>query len=232
MTRAELIETFALTGELLTRGETDPTVVELCNVAGRMAFELLRAEQRVASTIEVSEPTQPVHEVLSAAETVGDQPMDVSVSSEQASTCAEPITSTMPKPGKDWAGIKRRWRAKQREIKWSVYVLIDPRDGTVFYVGCSKRPKIRRGNHKGDPGSAAWPRVSDIRAAGLECIMGIVAQFEAKAAAVQYEYDLIAELPRLVNRTRSARPCDFSVGNGKAETTNKAARAAEPEARP
>jgi hypothetical protein len=107
MTQAELLDVFALTGELLQHPERDPIMIELCNVAGRMAFELLHAEQPVASTTVVSEPT---------AQSVSTHDADVpQVDNTSTSPTASASTSAaQPKRKRDWAAIKRRQRAKQR----------------------------------------------------------------------------------------------------------------------
>ncbi len=47
---------------------------------------------------------------------------------------------------------------------WSVYILVDPRDSRIYYVGCSQSPKIRLTQHiamarsepKANPRKAEW----------------------------------------------------------------------------
>ncbi len=49
-----------------------------------------------------------------------------------------------------------------------IYVLIDPRDRLPFYVGMTCRPRKRWGQHHSNPSSAAYPRLRELRAAGLK----------------------------------------------------------------
>jgi hypothetical protein len=116
MTQAELLDVFALTGELLTREESDPTVTELCNVAGRMAFELLRVSEAPATAL--NEPVVPPlrEKGLSAADASSSTDQSPAVSVELSTISSTPSTpsTSRPKRKRDWAAIKRRQRAKQR----------------------------------------------------------------------------------------------------------------------
>lgn len=74
---------------------------------------------------------------------------------------------------RDFSGLP--WpRAKHRE--WKVYVLVDPRDDTVRYVGITRDPDKRRRSHKG-PGStnqrmAEWK--VELAKAGKSPLMAVV----------------------------------------------------------
>ena len=113
MKQAELLDVFALTGELLTRGESDPTVVALCNVAGRMAFELLRVAGAPGTALNEPAAPLPREKGLSAADASSSTDQSTDELSTSMSTSSTPSTSHL-KRKRDWAAIKRRQRAKQR----------------------------------------------------------------------------------------------------------------------
>lgn len=86
-------------------------------------------------------------------------------------------------------------------MRFYVYKLIDPRDGSAFYIGkgCGKRIErhesaTRRGTEK----NIAKARViREIWAAGLNIQRAIVARFENEAEAFEFEMALIRnEQPR------------------------------------
>lgn len=89
------------------------------------------------------------------------------------------------------------------ELPWTVYTLTDPRDGTVFYIGCSRNPRRRIRDHNGDPALAAYRRCCKIRAAGLRCVLTVIARHSTKREAMMQERRLIVEGDgKLVNRER------------------------------
>lgn len=85
---------------------------------------------------------------------------------------------------------------------WNVYRLVDPRDEKPFYIGCTMTPYGRYLGHMTDPASSAWPRMRDIKDAGLRADMGIVAEFDNKWVARSHERQLIIETDGLLNRER------------------------------
>jgi hypothetical protein len=116
MTQAELLDVFALTGELLQRPERDPTVVALCTVAGRMAFELLRVSEAPAIALNEPAALPPREKGLSAADASSSTDQSTAASVELSTISSTPSTpsTSRPKRKRDWAAIKRRQRAKQR----------------------------------------------------------------------------------------------------------------------
>jgi len=116
MTRSELIETFAVTGKLLTRGESDPTVVALCNVAGRMAFELLRVAGAPGTALNEPATLLSREKELSAADASSSTDQSIAASVELSTISSTPSTpsTSRPKRKRDWAAIKRRQRARLR----------------------------------------------------------------------------------------------------------------------
>ena len=92
--------------------------------------------------------------------------------------------------------------------EWCVYVLVDPRDGKHFYVGCSKEPKERACGHRNDPASSAYWRVKEIHAAGHKCFLRVVARYKDKDDAMDHENRLIMDGfvngLKLLNRLPSA----------------------------
>jgi hypothetical protein len=113
MTKDELIGVFQLMGEVLTRGESDPTVTELCNIAGCMAFELLRVSEAPATALNEQAALPPREKGLSAADASSSTDQSTDELSTSMSTSSTPSTSHL-KRKRDWAAIKRRQRAKQR----------------------------------------------------------------------------------------------------------------------
>jgi hypothetical protein len=92
--------------------------------------------------------------------------------------------------------------------KWNVYNLVDPRDGEVFYVGCTVNTLGRLSNHNSDPASAAWPRCSEIRDAGERAILVVQAIFWDMVAALEFENSLIREASKAVNRVCHLPECE------------------------
>lgn len=83
-----------------------------------------------------------------------------------------------------------------------VYLLIDPRDGTVFYIGTSWNPPIRAKQHYGDACSSAYATLREMRASGVEPILSISRPFETREQAETHEHNLIAIFPSVTNRDR------------------------------
>lgn len=90
-----------------------------------------------------------------------------------------------------WNGIDRFY----------VYELVDPRSGTVFYLGYTATPNSRLSGHVNSPTSAAYPTIKAIEWAGQKVIMNIIGEFATQAEALDYEEYLISKTPGLVNRT-------------------------------
>jgi hypothetical protein len=91
----------------------------------------------------------------------------------------------------------------QREARWYVYALSDPRDGAVFYVG--KGSGARMHQHEKDAEkpsvrSRKADRIREIVGGGLSVYKSVVAQFWDEQAAYDHETDLIEEIG-LVNLT-------------------------------
>lgn len=81
---------------------------------------------------------------------------------------------------------------------WAVYGLVDPRDGLVFYIGCTVDPINRLSGHFTDPSSAAYFRMRELR--GYKPKIRIYGWYEDKEAALDREADLTLNIPNLVNR--------------------------------
>lgn len=81
-----------------------------------------------------------------------------------------------------------------------IYGLVDPRTGSIFYVGISIAPESTLARHRNDPASSAYWRCREIIAAGLE--LDVIEQHPTRRAAELRERSFIAVLPHLVNRER------------------------------
>lgn len=85
-------------------------------------------------------------------------------------------------------------------MTYSVYGLIDPRDGEVFYVGYSKNLVQRLSKHRSvDWDCAACFRCKEIKDKGLSLEHTVMGEFEQISDAAQLETSLILSLPNLVN---------------------------------
>ena len=118
MTKDELIGVFQLTGEVLQRPEPDPTVIELCNVAGRMAFELLWVSEAPATAL--NEPVVPPlrEKGLSAADASSSTDQSIGASTDMSTIeMSTAVSTSRPKRKRNWAELKRRQRAKQRAAR-------------------------------------------------------------------------------------------------------------------
>lgn len=85
---------------------------------------------------------------------------------------------------------------KKAPVKWYVYLLIDPRNDMVFYVGkgsggrCLQHVKaVRQGI---EANCAKARRITDIEQSGNEVIVAIVKRFEEQEDAFDFERRLIA----------------------------------------
>jgi predicted GIY-YIG superfamily endonuclease len=85
-----------------------------------------------------------------------------------------------------------------------VYVIVDPRNRKPFYVGITKYLWYRFDQHRTDSGSAAWPRVNELLAAGYSPVR-IHKPYRLCAdrnEALRLEHRLINSIPGLLNRER------------------------------
>lgn len=90
---------------------------------------------------------------------------------------------------------------------WAVYFLVDARDGTPFYVGCSYAPESRLKAHARDWLSCAKQRCDQIRDAGGSVDLQIMGWFTDKREAQDEEARLIRETESVVNLTRHRKGC-------------------------
>ena len=88
---------------------------------------------------------------------------------------------------------------QSRAMKWYVYILIDPCDGLPFYVGLTRDPKKRNAAHTADWGSKARTRCQEIKSSGSRHEMEVIAQFDSRTYAAQYEQWLICDLGKSGN---------------------------------
>lgn len=82
----------------------------------------------------------------------------------------------------------------EEDLKWKVYVLICPFDGSVKYVGCTNKPEVRLTYHMSEnPVNHAkrgqW--IIDMNRKGLTAKMETVAGFKHQCQAKIFERDLI-----------------------------------------
>lgn len=91
---------------------------------------------------------------------------------------------------------------------WFVYVLIDPRNNKVFYVGCSVAPKERLKAHKYSMAGSAWLRCAEIRDSGLRPEVKSIRRFTVRQNALEFESKMIRETPGLVNLSIHPVGCD------------------------
>jgi predicted GIY-YIG superfamily endonuclease len=74
---------------------------------------------------------------------------------------------------RDFAGLPwSRWKHHE----WKVYVLVDPRDDTVRYVGITRDPDKRRAQHR-SPSAANWRMAEwklELAKAGKRPLMAVV----------------------------------------------------------
>jgi predicted GIY-YIG superfamily endonuclease len=83
---------------------------------------------------------------------------------------------------------------------YDVYILIDPRNGGAFYVGCTSRYPERLDQHLLRRCATTAQRIADIQEEGLRVIPTIAFPSVNKDFAVQQERRLIRELgPFLLN---------------------------------
>ncbi len=83
-----------------------------------------------------------------------------------------------------------------------VYLLIDPRNDRVFYVGCSKNLKQRLSNHASDVGSSASLYMRWLKRASVKPRVEIVASFEDRHEAFDFEYKTLDSYPDTLNTMR------------------------------
>jgi hypothetical protein len=84
---------------------------------------------------------------------------------------------------------------------FTVYQLIDPRDGKPFYVGCTRAPASRaRAHRSGARGTSIYPRIREIKSCGLVPIFEVVKSGLNKIQALWLEREMIYDTPGLLNR--------------------------------
>ena len=116
----------------------------------------------------------------------------------------------------------------RKELKYYVYRLVDPRDGTTFYVGKGKGNrvfqhvkmalKLNHANGEGkdpeDEVSAKYKQIQDIHAAGLKVICIIHRHhIESEKVAFEIEAALIEAYPGLTNIQDGHGNMDFGCAN-------------------
>lgn len=86
-----------------------------------------------------------------------------------------------------------------------VYGLADPRNGELFYIGSTTNLNLpsRLLSHRYNADSSARPRVQELAKLGLAPDVRRYGTHDTKAAAWAEEYGLIAQHPKLANRSRS-----------------------------
>ena len=84
---------------------------------------------------------------------------------------------------------------------WTVYGLIDPREGSVFYIGVTTNLRNRISGHMTDPASSAYHVCCVIKSEGRSVDYCVFGKFIRKLPAKILEGRLILALPNLVNKT-------------------------------
>jgi len=92
-----------------------------------------------------------------------------------------------------------------------VYFLVDPRDGSVFYVGCTSQWGKRQKGHYGEflrgKGNARKrERMQQIYDAGLKVLMWKMRSFRTEAEALATEAQFISQIRGLTNRATKKSP--------------------------
>lgn len=86
-----------------------------------------------------------------------------------------------------------RWKTFSRHLPHSLYMIIDPRDGAIFYIGMTYNLDRRIKDHlRCRPHAASSRRIAAILAAGLKPDFQTVAHATDQAAALRLECSLIA----------------------------------------
>lgn len=111
--------------------------------------------------------------------------------------------------------------------RWWVYVLVDPRTNTPFYVGLSCNPARRLKSHQSDWSGSANPRIRCLRRAGLQPKLGLLMEFDDLWSAMTYEAKAIRKLRRLDNHLRAEGHCICKRNPSDALACNGAAYRAE-----
>ena len=83
---------------------------------------------------------------------------------------------------------------------WYVYGLVDPRDGEIFYIGCTSNPSSRLKGHFTDSAAGGgWGRHYHLRKTGLKIEMVILSKHLDFCAARLEEWRQIQSRKGLVN---------------------------------
>jgi hypothetical protein len=86
--------------------------------------------------------------------------------------------------------------------RWRCYLLVDPVDDHGFYIGITRRTcRERLAGHTSDPSSAAYGRIREIKARGLQPICVVLKTFDNEEAARSFERSMLVLIDySLVNR--------------------------------
>lgn len=90
---------------------------------------------------------------------------------------------------------------------YSIYNLTDPRSGRIYYVGCTTWPEQRLRQHicASDECSANTINL-ELRQAGLQPVMNILATTDDRSEASELERQWIASYDTLVNKNPGGLP--------------------------
>jgi len=84
-----------------------------------------------------------------------------------------------------------------------VYQLVDCSTGTPFYVGITiQMPSQRLYGHRNEKQGAAYARISDLAAKGIDTRLETLEICQSGRRARDIEADLIAAMPNLLNRAK------------------------------
>lgn len=86
--------------------------------------------------------------------------------------------------------------------KWSVYGLVDPREGLIYYVGCSYKPFHRVRAHATTADTKAHIRTRELERCGTPCEVIILSVHDTRREAFRAEGIQIMCRRGLVNGPR------------------------------
>jgi len=89
----------------------------------------------------------------------------------------------------------------EKQYRWYVYQLIDPRNKEVFYIGKGTGKRIHEHEREALKGvcSHKCHKINKIHKAGFKIIKQKVAYFNDESYAYQFESELISKTPNLTN---------------------------------